>query len=96
MKIKLAIGVAVFSLIASSLAAQTILDCEEGIQEGIQLVGDIIADPVVASTTDPAVLANAVGDLDAAVAECDGTEAGRVAALGILAGAAAALGYPLP
>ena len=92
MKIKLAVGVAAFSLIASSLAAQTIGDCAQG----IQFVGDIIADPVIASTTDPFVLADAAADLDAAVALCDGTEAGRIAALDYLALAAAALGHPLP
>ena len=91
MKIKLAIGAAAFSLIASALSAQTITECEMG----IQLVGDIIADPVIASTTDPAVLAAAADDLDTAETQCDGTEAGRVAALESLAEAAAALGHPL-
>ncbi len=92
MKIKLAVGAAALSLIASTLSAQTIADCEMG----IQLVGDIIADPVISSTTDPTVLANAADDLNMAVVECDGTEAGRVAALEILAYAAATLGHPLP
>ncbi len=93
MKIKLAVGAAALSLIASTLSAQTIADCETG----IQLVGDIIADPVISSTTDPTVLANAADDLDMAVVQCDdGTEAGRVAALELLAYAAATLGHPLP
>ncbi len=93
MKIKLAIGAAALSLIASSLSAQTIADCELG----IMIVGDILADPVIASSTDPTVLANAADDLDIAVVQCDdGTEAGRVAASATLADAAAALGHPLP
>ena len=89
MKTKLVIGVAAFSLIASSLSAQTITQCEVG----IQLVRDIIADPVIASTTDSAVLTSATADLNTAVAHCDGTEDGRVAAMESLA--AAALGHPL-
>ena len=91
MKIKLAIGAAAFSLIASSLSAQTITDCEFG----IMLVGDMLADPVIASTTDPIVLVDAAENLDMAVAQCDGTEADRVAASEALADAAAALGHPL-
>ena len=90
MKIKLAVGAAAFSLIASSLSAQTIRDCEFG----IMLVGDMLADPVIASTTDPMVLIDAAENLDIAVAQCDGTEADRVAASEALADAAAALGHP--
>ena len=92
MKIKLAIGAAAFSLIASSLSAQTIRDCEFG----IMLVGDMLTDPVIASTTDPMVLIDAAENLDIAVAQCDGTEADRITAWEALADAAAALGHPLP
>ena len=92
MNIKLAIGAVAFSLIAPALSAQTFTECEVA----IQLVGDIIADPVIASTTDPAVLDAADNDLNIAMAQCDGTETGRIAALEILAKAAAALGHPLP
>ena len=92
MKTKLAIGAAAFSLIASSLSAQTIRDCELA----IMLVGDMLADPVIASTTDPVVLIDAAEYLDIAVAQCDdGTEADRIAASEALADAAAALGHPL-
>lgn len=92
MKIKLALGAAAFSLIASALSAQTITECEVG----IMLVGDIIADPVIQETTDAIVLVEATDDLETAVVECDGTELGRVAAMALLANAAAALGHPLP
>ena len=91
MKIKLAIGAAALSLIASSLPAQTITECDLG----IQLVEDIIADPVIASTMDPTVLASATDDLSAAEAQCDGTDTGDAAALELLSRAAAALGHPL-
>ena len=92
MKTKLAIVIVVvaFSLIGSLLSAQTISECELG----IQLVQDIIADPVIASTTDSANLAEASNLLSTAVTNCDGTESGRVAALDLLAQAAALLGHP--
>ncbi len=93
MKTKLAIGVVVvaFSLIASLLYAQTVSECEVE----IQLVQDIISDPVIASTTDSADLAVASNLLRTAVENCDSTESDRVAALDLLAKAAALLGHPL-
>ncbi len=93
MKTKLAIGVVVvaFSLIASPLYALTVWECEVG----IRLVQDIISDPVIASTTDSADLAEASNLLNTAVKNCDGTESGRVAALDLLAKAAALLGHPI-
>ncbi len=90
MKIKLAIGAAALSLIAYSIPAQSITECELG----IQLVGDIIADPVIESTTDTAVLASAQADLSSAEAQCDGSEAGNAAAMELLSRAATALGHP--
>ena len=92
MNISKIVGAAAFLLIISPLSAQTISDCELG----IQLVRDMIMDPVIASTTDAEILVYANENLDTAIAQCDGTEAGRADALISLANAAESLGHSLP
>ena len=82
------IGVATFLLIESLASAQQTDDCDLE----IALVEDILADPVIAAG-DPTMLADATGLLDQAIAECNGTESGRVAALALLAQAKTLLGH---
>ena len=88
MKTKLAICVAAFSLIAPGANAVQSSECEVE----IQLVQDMISDPVIAAG-DPATLAQATDLLNTAITQCDGTEEGRVAALASLASAKTLLGH---